>query len=117
MMMEATELGLGSVWVCYFQSEVIKKEFCLPDNMEPINILVIGYSAEPPIDPERHSQMRIPMEKLVSYENVDYQRATVKSCRPFAVQKSISANCVCIFWSSKGGPGLSTDEIKNMERS
>lgn len=29
MMMEATELGLGSVWVCYFQPEVIKKEFCL----------------------------------------------------------------------------------------
>lgn len=27
MMMEATELGLGSVWVCYFQPEVIKKEF------------------------------------------------------------------------------------------
>ena len=70
MMMEATELGLGSVWVCYFQPEVIKKEFCLPDNMEPINILVIGYSAEPPIDPERHSQMRIPMEKLVSYEHL-----------------------------------------------
>ena len=70
MMMEATELGLGSVWVCYFQPEVIKKEFSLPNNIEPINILAIGYSEKPSIDPERHSQMRIPMEKLVSYENL-----------------------------------------------
>lgn len=70
MMMEATELGLGSVWVCYFQPEVIKKEFSLPDNIEPINILAIGYSEKTSIDPERHSQMRIPMEKLVSYENL-----------------------------------------------
>ena len=44
MMLEATELGLGTVWVCYFQPDVIRKEFDLPDNLEPINILVIGYS-------------------------------------------------------------------------
>lgn len=43
MMLEATELGLGTVWVCYFQPDVIRKEFDLPDNLEPINILVIGY--------------------------------------------------------------------------
>ncbi len=56
--------------ICYFQPEVIKKEFSLPANIEPINILAIGYSEKPSIDPERHSQMRIPMEKLVSYENL-----------------------------------------------
>ena len=33
MMMEATELGLGSVWVCYFKPDVIRKEFSLPDNL------------------------------------------------------------------------------------
>ena len=42
MMLEATELGLGSVWVCFFKPDVIKKEFDLPDNLEPINILAIG---------------------------------------------------------------------------
>ena len=46
MMMEATELGLGSVWVCYFKPDVIRKEFSLPDNLEPINILAIGYPNE-----------------------------------------------------------------------
>lgn len=70
MMMEATELGLGSVWVCYFKPDVIRKEFSLPDNLEPINILAIGYSNEAAADPERHSQNRIPIKELVSYEKI-----------------------------------------------
>lgn len=67
MMLQATELGLGTVWVCFFRPDVIKQEFQLPDNLEPINILVIGYGKETPADPERHSVTRIPMEELVSY--------------------------------------------------
>lgn len=70
MMIEATELGLGSVWVCYFKPDVIRKEFSLPDNLEPINILAIGYSNEAAADPERHSQNRIPIKELVSYEKM-----------------------------------------------
>lgn len=70
MMLQATELGLGSVWVCYFKPDVLSKEFNLPANLEPINILVIGYSAEPALDTERHLQTRIPVEKLVSYEKL-----------------------------------------------
>lgn len=54
MMLEAAELGLGSVWVCYFKPDIIKKEFELPGNLEPINILAIGYSNEEAADPERH---------------------------------------------------------------
>ena len=27
MMLQATELGLGSVWICYFKPDVIRKEF------------------------------------------------------------------------------------------
>ena len=42
----------------------------LPDNLEPINILVVGYSNETPVDAERHSQTRIPLNKLVSYETL-----------------------------------------------
>ena len=70
MMMEATELGLGSVWVCYFKPDIIKNEFCLPENLEPINILAVGYSNEEAADPERHSQTRISVEQLVSYEKL-----------------------------------------------
>ena len=41
MMLEATALGLGSVWIYYFKPDVIKEEFNLPDNLEPVNILAI----------------------------------------------------------------------------
>ena len=66
MMLMATELGLGSVWICYFKPDVLKQELDLPDNLEPINILALGYSAEP--DKDRHSQMRIPLDELVLYK-------------------------------------------------
>ena len=70
MMLQATELGLGSVWICYFKPDVIQKEFGLSDDLEPINILAVGYSDEEAADPERHSQTRIPVEELVSYERI-----------------------------------------------
>lgn len=70
MMIEATELGLGSVWICYFKPDIIRKEFNLPDNLEPINILAIGYSNEKSVDSERHSQTRIPISELVSFEKL-----------------------------------------------
>ena len=70
MMLQATELGLGSVWICYFKPDVIRREFGLPDNLEPVNILAVGYSDEEAADPERHSQTRIPAEELVSYEAI-----------------------------------------------
>ena len=68
MMLQATELGLGSVWICYFKPDVIRKEFGLPDDLEPVNILAVGYSDEEAADPKRHAQTRIPMDELVSYE-------------------------------------------------
>lgn len=70
MMLQATELGLGSVWVCYFKPDVIRKKFHLPEKLEPINILVIGYSDETGADPERHGQSRISVEELVSMETL-----------------------------------------------
>lgn len=68
MMLQATELGLGSVWICYFKPDVIRQEFGLPEELEPVNILAVGYADEEAADPERHAQTRIPIEKLVSYE-------------------------------------------------
>lgn len=70
MMLQATELGLGTVWICYFKPDVLKAEFSLPDNLEPINILAVGYADEEPADAERHSKTRIPVNELVSYEKL-----------------------------------------------
>lgn len=67
MMLAATELGLGTVWVCYFRPDVVRREFGLPDDLEPVNILAVGYAAEAHADPERHSRTRIPVSELVTY--------------------------------------------------
>lgn len=73
MMMEATDLGLGSVWVCYFKPDVLKAEFGLPSNLEPINILVLGYSdtsREAVLSADRHNKMRKPLSATVSFEKL-----------------------------------------------
>ena len=70
MMLQATELGLGSVLVCCFKPDVLRREFGLPANLEPVNILVIGYAGENFADSKRHSQTRIPMSEMVSYESL-----------------------------------------------
>lgn len=64
MMLQATEAGLGTVWICYFRPDIIKKEFHLPEQLEPVNILAVGYSAVPD-DPKRRLAARLPIEKLV----------------------------------------------------
>ena len=70
MMLQATELGLGTVWVCYFRPDILRREFDLPANLEPVNILVIGYSDDVPADPNRFDKQRIPVSQLVSYEHL-----------------------------------------------
>ena len=70
MMLEATELGLGTAWICYFKSDIISNEFNLPQNLEPINILAIGYTDEEPASSERHNKMRKSVDQFVSYERM-----------------------------------------------
>ena len=70
MMLQASELGLGTVWVCYFKPDILSQEFNLPVNLEPVNILVIGYADEEPADPDRHGKTRIPLDTLVAYEKI-----------------------------------------------
>lgn len=43
MMLEAWELGIGSVWVRGFDSGQVAKAFDLPENIKPICLLPIGY--------------------------------------------------------------------------
>lgn len=50
MMLQATELGLGAVWVCFFKPDIIKQEFSLLDHLDPVNILAIGYGNDAPAE-------------------------------------------------------------------
>ncbi len=46
MMLEATELGLGSVWICYFNPEIIKNALDIDNGYEVINLLAVGFEDE-----------------------------------------------------------------------
>ena len=46
MMLEAWELGVGSVWVRLFDSRQVAAAFKLPSNIKPICLLPIGYAAD-----------------------------------------------------------------------
>ena len=67
MMLAATELGLGTVWICHFKPDVIRSEFNLPDQVEPVNILAIGYENEE-LGSRRPRTPRKPIEETVFYE-------------------------------------------------
>lgn len=66
MMLETYNLGLGCTYVCAFKSEVIRREFELPDSVCPYALLPIGYIADDCAPSERHYQRR-PLEETVSF--------------------------------------------------
>lgn len=70
MMLQATELGIGSLWICYFKADVIKKEFNIPDNLEPISMLALGYADGKIESPDRHNTTRKSASDLVYYEDL-----------------------------------------------
>ena len=68
MMLQATELGLGTCWICYFDDKVLRTEFKIPDNYVPVNILAIGYADSEPLSPDRHITLRKNLENTTWYE-------------------------------------------------
>lgn len=46
MMLEAEDLGLGSVWVLLFDPKMVSSVFNLPNHIKPICLLPVGYPSE-----------------------------------------------------------------------
>ena len=67
MMLAATDLGLGSLWMTWFDPTVIMKEFNVPETFVPVNILLLGYAAGTPLSPDRHSRTRKEPGRTVFY--------------------------------------------------
>lgn len=40
----ATEQGLGTCWVCNFDVPLCREVLCLPDSMEPVVMIPVGYA-------------------------------------------------------------------------
>ena len=71
MILAATEQGLGTLWMCRFRPELVREEFQLPDSYVPVNLLLVGYSAEgaqKAADRHDAEALRKPLSETVSYE-------------------------------------------------
>lgn len=55
LVLKATELGLGTCWVCNFNTEMTSKILLLPGHIEPIALIPIGYSNSPSPEKSRKS--------------------------------------------------------------
>ncbi len=63
LILQATDLGLGTCWIGAFDAAATREVFDLPDEAAPIALTPLGYAADKP-----RSKNRKPLEKLLSYE-------------------------------------------------
>lgn len=56
----AAEQGLGTCWVCNFNREELFNQFEIPDYLEPVVIIPIGYPSD-----EAKEKQRKPMDELM----------------------------------------------------
>ena len=63
MTLQATELGLGTCWVCNFDSKKCSELFNIPEHIEPVVVLPIGYPVV--FAPEKR---RKPLEEIMHWE-------------------------------------------------
>ncbi len=63
MMLQATELGLGTLWVRGYRTQDILDAFPMPENIIPVCILLLGYEAE---EKANNRTSRKPLEDTVA---------------------------------------------------
>ena len=67
MMLEATELGLGTCWVKYFDPEEVATAFELPANHKPSFLMPCGYASENAKPSDHHFSRKL-LSETVTYK-------------------------------------------------
>lgn len=60
----ATSLGLGTCWVCNFDVDICRETLALPDFLEPLALIPIGFPIADPPEKKRKS-----LDEIVSWEH------------------------------------------------
>ena len=68
MMLAAQNLSIGSCWVMHFDPAAMRKEFNIPEEVEPVALLVMGYPSEDAKPLELHYKKR-PMDEVIFYDS------------------------------------------------
>lgn len=66
MMLEASNLGLGSTWVMHYMPEAIEAEFNLAKDLESVALLMIGYPKDDAVPSQLHYK-RKPLTETAKY--------------------------------------------------
>ena len=69
MMMEAQALGLGTTWIGAFNPAKVREVYEIPENLEIVAILPIGYPAEDS-DPSGMHYQRNSLEEIVYWNKI-----------------------------------------------
>ncbi|HZL11414.1 MAG TPA: nitroreductase family protein [Prolixibacteraceae bacterium] len=65
LVLKATELGLGTCWVCNFDTGQAREKLQLPDHIEPVAIIPIGYTnSEAPVKTRKNLSELVHWEKF-----------------------------------------------------
>ncbi len=65
--LQAAELGLGTCWICMFNSMECHKVLDLPGHMEAIALIPLGYPAKE-VNVDRHDEKRRPLSELTRWQ-------------------------------------------------
>lgn len=68
MVLAAQNIGVGSCIVMHFDPAMMRKEFSIPENIEPSLLLVMGYPAEDSEPLDMHYKNR-PLSEVVFYDS------------------------------------------------
>ncbi len=68
LMLAAREVGIGSVMVGLFDPAIVRREFSIPEYIEPTALLLLGYPEKGFLSPERHLHTRKPLHETVMRE-------------------------------------------------
>lgn len=68
MMLEAQNLGIGTCWVMHFNPAAMRERFNIPENIEPVALLVMGYPADDAKPIDMHYKYR-DINEIVFYDS------------------------------------------------
>lgn len=68
MMLQAHNIGVGTCWVMHFDPFKMRETFNIPQNLEPVALLVMGYPEEDSVPHEFHEKFR-PIDEVVVYDS------------------------------------------------
>lgn len=70
MTLAATDRNLGTCWICNFDKQKTIDYFNLPEHLEPVIFLPLGYP-NTESDMERHTGKRKPIKDIVWFEKIE----------------------------------------------